>query len=49
MNDETQDAADHELADAGFEPAADDYADEYSDEYALNDIGLALRLHAPGD
>ena len=45
MNDETQDAADHEFADAGFEPAAD----EYADEYALNDIGLALRLHALGD
>jgi hypothetical protein len=27
----------------------DDAADEYADEYALNDIGLALRLHAPAE
>jgi hypothetical protein len=29
---------------AGREPAAS--ALEYADEYALNDIGIALRLHA---
>ncbi len=49
MNDEMQDAADHQFADAGFEPAADEYPEDYADEYALNDIGLALRLHALAD
>jgi hypothetical protein len=29
---------------AGREPVASDF--EYADEYALNDIGIALRLHA---
>jgi hypothetical protein len=48
MNEDMHDAEDHEFADAGLPPEVDD-ADDYADEYALNDIGLALRLHALAD
>lgn len=31
---------------AAADADANEYADDYADEYTLNDIGLALRLHA---